>query len=141
MREIKFRAWHKPASKMYTQSLESINLETKTLGIYTVNDGYQHLRLSDFELMQYTGVRDKNGDEIYEGDVVDYTVFDYLGRDTQHRGIVKWDKQEAAYYLANVDGSDFHGSDMHYLGWVSCQDPELEVIGNIYGDQNLLEVK
>jgi len=59
MREIKFRAWEKPINKESGQMLYDI--------LQYVPDWYGH---KDYELMQYTGLKDMNGKEIYEGDIL-----------------------------------------------------------------------
>ena len=61
MREIKFRAWDKETKKMslYPQ-----------LGFNNSVDINEQIRCCGKELMQYTGLKDKNGKEIYEGDIV-----------------------------------------------------------------------
>jgi uncharacterized phage protein (TIGR01671 family) len=122
MREIKFRAWYKPKGKMYTRSLESVNLETKVLGVYTVSEGYQQLRMSDFELMQYTGLKDKNGKEIYEGDIVK-------------------DEENFVGQILYEDGSfKVHCMDLMATGHLFGQACKyLNAIGNIYENPELLE--
>lgn len=76
MREIKFRAWHKPTKHMVQpEKLESINFETKVIGAYIEmgEKGFYKLRMSDFEIMQYTELHDDEEDqnELYESDIVE----------------------------------------------------------------------
>jgi uncharacterized phage protein (TIGR01671 family) len=123
MREIKFRAWYKPKKKMYSKSLESINFETKVLGVYTISDGYQQLRMSDFEITQYTGLKDKNGREIYEGDIVQ----DLNGKVYR----IKWGINSNGFIAVT---NEIHGSvySSYHLA------PKTVVIGNIYENPELL---
>ena len=70
-REIKFRAWHKDLKKMF--KIGQITLEKGTWN-FEPNDrdfiGMSIPYQPSFVLMQYTGLHDKNGKEIYEGDIV-----------------------------------------------------------------------
>lgn len=72
-REIKFRMWHKKSKKMF--DVESINFKDRIVNIW--NSGMYSLStfcLDDVILMQYTGLHDKNGKEIYEGDILKVPV-------------------------------------------------------------------
>ncbi len=72
---------------------------------------------------QYTGVNDRNGTKIFEGDIVE------IAR-TEERGIIKWDEDTARFIISsNSISADFD----NYWG------KELEVIGNIYDNQDLCD--
>lgn len=124
MREIKFRAWHKDIKKMYkigqiTLEKGTWNYEPEDRDFIGMSKPYQ----PSFILMQYTGLKDKNGKEIYEGDIV-YVVSE------DENAFILWD-EETARYIIQFDGwcADF---DNYYA-------KELEVICNIYENKVLLE--
>jgi uncharacterized phage protein (TIGR01671 family) len=88
----------------------------------------------DAILMQYTGLKDKNGVEIYEGDILknpDQGELEYH-EDPINGQVVWWNL--LGWTLANKDGSIWE--DVDYLA-----NYELEVIGNIYENPELLSHK
>nr|DAT56068.1 MAG TPA: YopX protein [Caudoviricetes sp.] len=79
-------------------------------------------------IMQSTGLKDKNGQEIFEGDVVDYK-----GR----KAIIKWHGSYASFIYRFVDELKERGSEWYPL-FIAYY--HFEVIGNIYENKELLEV-
>ena len=79
------------------------------------------------DLMQYTGLKDKNGKEIYDGDVVELET---------ENSTQRW---EVCFY----DGSFGFARDDHFItfGYVNHGSDGIEVIGNIYENPNLLPIQ
>lgn len=94
---------------------------------------------------QYTGLSDKNSKKIFEGDIIAFTVFDYNGGDTQHKGVVKWsdtEKLATRFMIWHNNENEYYGADGAFdFDWVHYQDSELEIIGNIYDNPELLEAQ
>jgi len=118
MREIKFRAW--TGDDMVDVSAIIFDEGTKVSPYEPhILDSHNDVHLlKDIELMQYTGLRDKNGVEIYEGDVVE---------DSKGRGEVLW-VQEHCSFLVAVAGGFFRLEN----GNAEYRLTETEVIGNIH---------
>ena len=124
--EIKFRAWLKEDKKM--ENVKTMDFTDKTIRCLKKNEFINAYLLrivsfDDVELMQYTGLKDKNGKEIYEGDIV---VLNNIENDNMC--IVRY--EHSSYRLE---------------GWSlredlsNVEDRFLEVVGNIYENKNLLE--
>lgn len=115
MREIKFRAWSPKFKTMVFMSL----LPT---GDKTVQETYVY---SETTLMQYTGLQDKNGKEIYEGDVV--RVTDDVGNKDNIE--MKWSSKRGNHMIGYWAG----------FSVLDRKSEEAEVIGNIYENPELLK--
>ena len=85
------------------------------------------------ELMQFTGLLDKNKKEIYEGDVVNYEI--KLPKEILYKkGIVKWDEDWASFAIYDKINDNF----AQESDWVKIYN-SIEVIGNIYDNPELLK--
>ena len=82
--------------------------------------------VGEVELMQYTGLKDKNGTEIYEGDILKVKM--YSGEYENYK--VEWDKKYAEFEAYNKDKSNFIIARV----W-----SEYEIIGNIFENPELME--
>lgn len=127
-RDIKFRAWYKTGKKMF--KVGQLTYEPKDKEFIGMSIPYQ----PDFILMQYTGLKDKNGVEIYEGDIIDIhqTVNGF------NQFVIQYDdyKFSARYY--NQETKQILGwyqYDLDELFEINETEKEIEVIGNIYENE------
>ena len=91
-REVKFRAWHKEWKTL--SQVIAIDWDKGQVQLEDEIGNCDWVSLNDVVLMQYTGLKDKNGVEIYEGD----TIRDEFG------GVwpVEWSKEYAAFVVADT---------------------------------------
>lgn len=120
----KFRAWDKIDKEMCLVGEINFNRgEFESIG-----DGITFLRGADeVELMQLTGLKDKNGKEIFEGDILDYK-----GR----KVLVSWHGSYASFIYRFVDELQKREAEWHPLFIAYFH---FEVIGNIYENKELLD--
>lgn len=115
---FKFRAWDKSQNKMY--QVRGINFDNEDLWLKINETQIMGANLFEVELMQYTGLKDKNGTEIYEGDI----VFD---SHCEENGKVIFDEGCFAIEWETTIEDLFENCDIY------------EVIGNAYQNPELLK--
>ncbi len=129
MREIKFRAWDKEKKIMIR--VDGINF---ALNRYWGQEHNSHIKhdfsLEPYEFMQFTGLKDKNGKEIWEGDIVLYA---YDEDEDLQKYQVKW--EAAGFWLLYLDGKY---PEFEFDPFTQDDGKDMEVIGNIYENSELL---
>lgn len=133
-REIKFRVYDKDLKKM-----RYLNNSHDFICFGEKGNGHYHNMQTGLgewfsDLMQYTGLKDKNGVEIYEGDLIDIhqTVNGY------NQFVIQYDnyKFSARYYNQKTKQIlDWYQYDLDELFEINVFEKEIEVIGNIYENE------
>jgi len=134
MREIKFRAWGWDTKypdyeiKDCLMEVEAINWEEKTVTV-PYKDGSKSRvgPMDEFIIEQFTGLHDKNGKEIYEGDIVHVEYAKWIWD-----AIVEWDTVNPCFVLANIVKGDFPE---HEYDFNKCDQMEITVTGNIHEEE------
>lgn len=126
MKEIKFRACAN--GTMYKYAMPTLNGEKVNVSQHENGNWNQFLNRDECELMQYTGLKDKNGVEIYEGDIITsekYNPSNYLVEFI-----------EAGFCATNPDLKGYPIDINHFYPSIGCV---IEVVGNIYENPELLK--
>ncbi|RNE05599.1 YopX family protein [Lacticaseibacillus paracasei] len=130
-REIKFRAWNKKDKVMV--DVASINFwPDGVLSVLEDVDDAEPQLADGYELMQYTGLHDKNGRDIYEGDII--VTHPKSRYEAPKSGVVQFGGHCPSFGYKTEDGEE-------YDIWSSNAYRTYEVIGNIFEDKQLLEGK
>lgn len=141
---IKYRAYIKNDYKKELigkiLDVSSIHLKTKKVIIgYSLNKnnyGNKSFSFDDIELMQYTGLHDENGKEIYEGDIIEFSYDMFVGNfDTFiAKGVVVFD--EGAFYVELLENERTTKDEAYLLYSINLD--TIEVIGNKFENPELL---
>ena len=123
----KFRAWNKATKEMHeVDDIVSIDFEKKQICVKTLFFGkLSYYDFDDVVLMQSTGLRDKNGEEIFEGDIIDST-------DGFLTGVIEFRVSLGMFISDLVEYNNFE----RLCNVASSR----KIIGNIYTNPELAEV-
>lgn len=122
MREAKYRAYHRRTKEKI--NVDFIDTKYKVIGEYDFRNNQRFYPINEFELVQYTGLKDRYKEEIYERDV----VVDIIGTRYEVRF-----NEFCAFMLYPIRNEE------QFMA--IYPDIELQVVGNIYENPELLEVE
>lgn len=138
MRKLKFRVWDKENNKFYEPTYAAYKGELEELLLSPSGDlnmrkfkdettieilNHESLWPDRFEIVQYTGLEDKNGKGGYHNDIIKHPIYG--------KGTIEWYSNGWAIYFEGMYGDE---------GWMEFEViKEAEIIGNIYENANLLE--
>lgn len=151
MRELKFRAWDRVKHKMlYGVSPFNAHITDENEPLLSL----EYSKHDDCEFMQYTGIKDKNGKDVYDGDVIySSSYFKKKGgkrfvAQKPYRNpiaVIEWDDDSGAFSENQYENGEFQigGFLFEATGeWESLKGTEknvIEVLGNIHENPELLE--
>lgn len=135
-REIKFRLWSKIGKKFIETDNPDLDFVINNNGyLYSIENFYGEIYIlpqMDIEVLQFTGLQDRNGKEIYEGDILKYN-FPYDGR-LKHVSSVKFLETQASFGIKDRYGNEIP------LYRITANN-YFEIVGNIYENPEFLEEK
>lgn len=120
----KFRAWDKVFKEMV--QVNALVLDEQVVKVTYKNGNVAKEDMKEYELMQSTGLCDKEGTEVFEGDILHHQI------QTEYTFIVKYDKDKGRWYGDGLSRTYRIDITKEFL-------PYYKVIGNIYENPELLE--
>lgn len=133
MRELEFRVWSDYWKKYATEA--ELYMDGLGDAVFETEDGIPHHENTDLIIELSTGLKDKNGKKIWEGDIVKLTGKVAKNKSTLYK--VVWDNFLTGFDLISLERSK---EDIGYLNEVEMEE-RYKVIGNIHENKELLEEK
>lgn len=125
MKEPKFKAWDKVLKRFVPVACLYFNENSNFIGVFTgeeIDGEWTVVRKEHLELVQFTGLKDKKGIDIYEGDVCRTRYYSAMWRENLETvQAVVWDEDESSFGLRKKNMAN------------------IEIIGNIYENPELLD--
>ncbi|MCG2227920.1 YopX family protein [Staphylococcus epidermidis] len=131
MENLRFRAWDKEDNKMVRWKDLRLVKNNRDKDLRVVDITYSPIKFKKAKLMQSTGLKDKNGVEIYEGDIVEFK-YPYDKR-IKTKGTIVWNNNKACF------GINMKETTEQYELYRITAENYLTVIGNVHQNPELLE--
>ena len=149
MKDYKFRVWNIKEKRFIHSDYFAIGLSGEIIQhqiCYDENNenGYyddswnEELDVNNYIIQQFTGFLDKEDREIYEGDIVNYTVCNLFCGKITYRGVITWDLTDLSYKIFTY--TDYKNNIIDKTLNISHNNI-IEVVGNVYQNKELLENK
>ena len=136
MREIKFRAWN------YKKMIYNVSVQNSLIMNHVKE--FDYVTKSNYPIMQYTGFKDFNGKEIYEGDVLEYVS--YQREENKRIEIVQFDSNCGGWYvhrqactLADVLFEQHNEEWQLRQNYKPSDKKKVRIIGNIHENPEILK--
>ena len=144
MRPIKFRAWDRKRGRMISSRRNLLTFDGEIMP-----DGRAEYRREDYVVMQFTGLVDKSGKEIYEGDLLllrdehtDQVLDDGTGPREISNHIAPVEFQGGAFGVNVLETADIYSRGFYSFDTMNFQigdqTKDLEIVGNVYENKELL---
>lgn len=147
----KFRAWDKALKEMV--QVNALVFDNQVVKVTYKNGNIAKENVKAYAFMQSTGLKDKNGKEIFEGDILkfndewsDYCYEGYVDGSTEGINYVEIERETTCFAFGKTKISDsslfylIRDENLSFEELIKDEDFEFEIIGNVYENPELLEV-